>query len=173
MCFNEAEAIKPRNPPRRPGRATDTTRFNEAEAIKPRNPFSEQRQGRSVVRFNEAEAIKPRNLVTLKLGSPGSRASMRPRQSSLGIGECPMPGPSRRWEASMRPRQSSLGIGCRRTCRRLGVPGFNEAEAIKPRNPVLYSVPWNSYRRFNEAEAIKPRNHRQHDVESEELHQLQ
>ena len=72
-CFNEAEAIKPRNPAahrlcgwhqlRRP-----SYRFNEAEAIKPRNPTCELglSTGMRISRFNEAEAIKPRNpgLVT-------------------------------------------------------------------------------------------------------------
>ena len=65
--------------------------------------------------------------------------------------------------ASMRPRQSSLGIQ-RADRRRSGIrryPSFNEAEAIKPRNPTL-SVPTKSVRAtipgFNEAEAIKPRN---------------
>ena len=35
--------------------------------------------------FNEAEAIKPRNLDVLWLTSANLNASMRPRQSSLGI----------------------------------------------------------------------------------------
>ena len=62
-CFNEAEAIKPRNPTHTPDHLRRVPRFNEAEAIKPRN-----RAGISTARrvsrrcFNEAEAIKPRNL---------------------------------------------------------------------------------------------------------------
>ena len=36
---------------------------------------------------------------------------------------------------------------------------FNEAEAIKPRNPDLLPVVEQNMRGFNEAEAIKPRNH--------------
>ena len=58
---------------------------------------------------------------------------MRPRQSSLGIGSG-REGEMRVGDASMRPRQSSLGIrmpATRGPCRQ----GFNEAEAIKPRNP--------------------------------------
>ena len=111
-CFNEAEAIKPRNRAELAhGRRHRGRGFNEAEAIKPRNPdvpirghvrmghaSMRPRQsslgiapGRSTWtrrrrRFNEAEAIKPRN------HAPGAvryvatiPASMRPRQSSLGI----------------------------------------------------------------------------------------
>ena len=37
--------------------------------------------------------------------------------------------------ASMRPRQSSLGIKRASRPRAPTVPSFNEAEAIKPRNP--------------------------------------
>ena len=37
------------------------------------------------MRFNEAEAIKPRNLPRVRLRVAGAEASMRPRQSSLGI----------------------------------------------------------------------------------------
>ena len=92
--------------------------------------------------FNEAEAIKPRNLTAA---------------ASVPLTEC-----SDRL-ASMRPRQSSLGIvkhkdyNCRCSHRSAG---FNEAEAIKPRN--RRSTPLHSWTRsaegFNEAEAIKPRN---------------
>ena len=140
------------------------TSFNEAEAIKPRNPAANTRLGRyrSPVfeRFNEAEAIKPRNqLHDLDAGVPVPRASMRPRQSSLGIKE---------WAVTT--------VGWKES--------FNEAEAIKPRNPVAELIlnatasrasmrPRQSslgirlhlsvetsylYRCFNEAEAIKPRN---------------
>ena len=60
--------------------------------------------------------------------------------------------------ASMRPRQSSLGIHGGSSCHRVRGAGFNEAEAIKPRNPD----PGRSWclreSCFNEAEAIKPRN---------------
>ena len=59
---------------------------------------------------------------------------MRPRQSSLGIysqgGQA-----SRLLMASMRPRQSSLGIPHERNVMTTYFRGFNEAEAIKPRNP--------------------------------------
>ena len=62
--------------------------------------------------FNEAEAIKPRNLRVLTIEQRRVEgASMRPRQSSLGIVLSPRHGPQ-----------------ALRT-------GFNEAEAIKPRNP--------------------------------------
>ena len=87
--------------------------FNEAEAIKPRNhdviPTPTQVGHR---RFNEAEAIKPRNL----------RHRMIPDLCDL---------------ASMRPRQSSLGIRLRVMELMVKNPGFNEAEAIKPRNRVV------------------------------------
>ena len=69
------------------GSATRETRgFNEAEAIKPRNPQREHRQ----------VADHP-------------HASMRPRQSSLGIARPRLHG-GNQVSASMRPRQSSLGI---------------------------------------------------------------
>ena len=65
-CFNEAEAIKPRNH-RDPGQSVTAhlnPRFNEAEAIKPRNRgmIVSPGLGSSSNCFNEAEAIKPRNL---------------------------------------------------------------------------------------------------------------
>ena len=63
--------------------------------------------------FNEAEAIKPRNRRPPRRRRPGLVASMRPRQSSLGIAS------------------SLVGYGFRKRC----LAGFNEAEAIKPRNP--------------------------------------
>ena len=85
---------------------------------------------------------------------------MRPRQSSLGIGfhrvvelyEDPL--------ASMRPRQSSLGIQRIRPDVESVWSRFNEAEAIKPRNPARGRVGCvrGSGHGFNEAEAIKPRN---------------
>ena len=58
----------------------------------------------------------------------------------------------------MRPRQSSLGI--KQTTGRdlLQGDGFNEAEAIKPRNQAEASNKTEPINRFNEAEAIKPRN---------------
>ena len=59
--------------------------------------------------FNEAEAIKPRNPDQAKILHGHRLASMRPRQSSLGIQE-PSPQP---------PEVAK---------------SFNEAEAIKPRN---------------------------------------
>ena len=84
--------------------------FNEAEAIKPRNRTRAAIRPPGEPGFNEAEAIKPRNPPAY-LGADGGflRASMRPRQSSLGISIL------RRFQlrddpASMRPRQSSLGI---------------------------------------------------------------
>ena len=93
---------------------------------------------------------------------------MRPRQSSLGILQQGAMGVNDQHlhVASMRPRQSSLGIG---DFGRLGAESistgchsFNEAEAIKPRNPLATrlrsSVDPRGNARFNEAEAIKPRN---------------
>ena len=59
----------------------------------------------------------------------------------------------------MRPRQSSLGINASAGANPANKEGFNEAEAIKPRNreptksAALTKLPC-----FNEAEAIKPRN---------------
>ena len=113
--------------------------FNEAEAIKPRN-----RMGRVVVRghrqrFNEAEAIKPRNLNARAIPQTQTMASMRPRQSSLGIAPADFQG-GRRSGASMRPRQSSLGILYLHTELFRNEHGFNEAEAIKPRNPSTSST---------------------------------
>ena len=61
------------------------------------------------LRFNEAEAIKPRNHGRLDAEERRQRASMRPRQSSLGIDLVYLQGGSIVY-ASMRPRQSSLGI---------------------------------------------------------------
>ena len=111
----------------------------------------------------------------------GQLASMRPRQSSLGIGvgvsvqrdsiprfneaeaikprNLVTPGsPSANIPASMRPRQSSLGILLGRRRRALPVRCFNEAEAIKPRNRASPHAPCAGTSGFNEAEAIKPRN---------------
>ena len=86
-------------------------RFNEAEAIKPRNQSIQHTQQRRRRRFNEAEAIKPRNQLCVLLEDALERyASMRPRQSSLGI-PAPQDGADAVHPASMRPRQSSLGIG--------------------------------------------------------------
>ena len=118
-CFNEAEDVEPNGAPC----------FNEAEAIKPRNPCTSANEARPArpdestpTRFNEAEAIKPRNLGT----------ELRHEQSIGTAIKGPLKGKPRR--ASMRPRQSSLGImalrneaeASLRTC------CFNEAEAIKP-----------------------------------------
>ena len=168
--FNEAEAIKPRNPRRyqEGRRGPEAGSFNEAEAIKPRNPGSALRRAwmRELSGFNEAEAIKPRNPPTMAkqitsavpgasmrprqsslgimcrglphMGHMGAVASMRPRQSSLGIQpSSPMSSPMSP-EASMRPRQSSLGIASRLLHTEIQEHGrcFNEAEAIKPRNPT-------------------------------------
>ena len=119
--FNEAEAIKPRNHPSRPPFApTSGTSFNEAEAIKPRNRAGQQvpeseRQG-----FNEAEAIKPRNRYGLYQWVIINKASMRPRQSSLGI-VLGLAFDERLVFASMRPRQSSLGISPGPACSRISV----------------------------------------------------
>ena len=57
----------------------------------------------------------------------------------------------------MRPRQSSLGNRADWGGRQGAYPGFNEAEAIKPRKlePRLHRSP--AAQSFNEAEAIKPR----------------
>ena len=137
--FNEAEAIKPRNRDvlRTWAMAQDTTSFNEAEAIKPRN--RDQTWRHSLCSYHD------------------TLASMRPRQSSLGILKVMYP--HDRWQteglrASMRPRQSSLGIPPEAT----GIHGkartrFNEAEAIKPRNqrmtgwiPAWWAVPAASMR---------------------------
>ena len=59
--------------------------FNEAEAIKPRNPSIEASTARTCSSFNEAEAIKPRNQDGVEQPEAPGLASMRPRQSSLGI----------------------------------------------------------------------------------------
>ena len=156
--FNEAEAIKPRNPKVQITTAIITAGFNEAEAIKPRNLHPTCPTLHEPPSFNEAEAIKPRNRDPVRrrgvlLGAsmrprqsslgicrydPDQRtdsyASMRPRQSSLGIGQT-LQRQAPRHLASMRPRQSSLGIGQSSTVRRKPVrTSFNEAEAIKPRN---------------------------------------
>ena len=62
MRFNEAEAIKPRNPvPLAHMAPIPYPSFNEAEAIKPRNPGDRGPGSGEVGCFNEAEAIKPRN----------------------------------------------------------------------------------------------------------------
>ena len=73
------------------------------------------------------------NLADIMVRLPDN-ASMRPRQSSLGI--------RARFVkhrgiiiASMRPRQSSLGIKRVAYVTPEQLAGFNEAEAIKPRNP--------------------------------------
>ena len=88
----------------------DAACFNEAEAIKPRNLGNRLRRLRRCGRFNEAEAIKPRNLRLAKSYLvEDAKASMRPRQSSLGI------------------RSGGTSSRSRPAC-------FNEAEAIKPRN---------------------------------------
>ena len=85
--------------------------FNEAEAIKPRK-LSIRRQRRIArnARFNEAEAIKPRK-----------------QTRALEVTT------STKMRASMRPRQSSLGNRGRPLGHRRHLPCFNEAEAIKPR----------------------------------------
>ena len=109
-CFNEAEAIKPRNLTARLSCSRVwPTCFNEAEAIKPRNPGGTAGLGDGFTSFNEAEAIKPRNPVVGGVQTLQGPASMRPRQSSLGIRPALLiqSSPS---SASMRPRQSSLGI---------------------------------------------------------------
>ena len=136
--------------------------------------------------FNEAEAIKPRNhtVASCRHRDAGPEASMRPRQSSLGIlksqqqdtASRPSPGfneaeaikprnPVRRRReiatldaASMRPRQSSLGISAQVKTVALHCMCFNEAEAIKPRNPSECRWLGGPHVCFNEAEAIKPRN---------------
>ena len=58
----------------------------------------------------------------------------------------------------MRPRQSSLGITQDIYNVYSALGGFNEAEAIKPRNPTHTPDHLRRVPRFNEAEAIKPRN---------------
>ena len=107
--FNEAEAIKPRKQGRGPSRPAEAPGFNEAEAIKPRKRRRRQDVEARLRGFNEAEAIKPRK-------PPGA-------QTRFEAGG----------NASMRPRQSSLGIPAWRHPGRAPA-GFNEAEAIKPRN---------------------------------------
>ena len=110
--FNEAEAIKPRNPAGSSTCRRRTMRFNEAEAIKPRNlPGTTGINGGGRRRFNEAEAIKPRNPGREPDVNRKASASMRPRQSSLGIKSFEERHPQDIEMASMRPRQSSLGIG--------------------------------------------------------------
>ena len=87
--FNEAEAIKPRN-------RVDLRwlcREGDAASMRPRQSslgivlYAPQLDHRHFGRFNEAEAIKPRNLRTEQLDHSAGlvTASMRPRQSSLGI----------------------------------------------------------------------------------------
>ena len=159
--FNEAEAIKPRN--QEPGRQIHPgdSGFNEAEAIKPRNqPVRIQAQFVAQMRAS----MRPRqsSLGIAKLAEEFNSAigaSMRPRQSSLGISEglsIYLIEPP----ASMRPRQSSLGITATTGASIRPHHGFNEAEAIKPRNHGWrHHISSSTYRRFNEAEAIKPRNH--------------
>ena len=156
--FNEAEAIKPRNQDftyvcdtrvkasmrprqsslgicRRSGRDRQGRGcFNEAEAIKPRNRGCECERRGERCGFNEAEAIKPRNRGDPEPDAPHEHfASMRPRQSSLGI-------------------RKAAAVTRRDPC------GFNEAEAIKPRNLVDGLPAVLDPYCFNEAEAIKPRN---------------
>ena len=87
--------------------------FNEAEAIKPRKPTAAINNLQTMLGFNEAEAIKPRKLRPTTTSVVTIRASMRPRQSSLGND-----GSSGDYEMVTRP-----------------IAGFNEAEAIKPRKP--------------------------------------
>ena len=161
LCFNEAEAIKPRN--RSCSTVPETTSwktgFNEAEAIKPRNrvrqihhaPRSrasmrprqsslgihlQHLRGRWELQcgFNEAEAIKPRNPSSARraLVLPAG-ASMRPRQSSLGIDRA-IPGSRVAPAASMRPRQSSLGIPSPARAP-TGTPGI--AASMRPRQSSL------------------------------------
>ena len=72
------------------------------------------RQGSPETRFNEAEAIKPRNHDGAKKMRAAGDASMRPRQSSLGI---------------------------KHTLEQGGGQSFNEAEAIKPRNLIIAVFP--------------------------------
>ena len=91
----------------------EDARFNEAEAITPRNEAVVVRDPCDCRSFNEAEAITPRNRAGDRTAnSNGMRASMRPRQSRLGI-------PKARPRSCLAPRR------------------FNEAEAITPRNYVL------------------------------------
>ena len=144
--FNEAEAIKPRN---RAGCAATWRGSIAAASMRPRQsslgisavPAVRLAHPVEKPRFNEAEAIKPRNHEAPLASSAWCRqasASMRPRQSSLGIADTlDYRAKGNSALASMRPRQSSLGIitvllqvGASRhhsSC-------FNEAEAIKPRN---------------------------------------
>ena len=116
--------------------------FNEAEAITPRNPGTAGILiGESFASFNEAEAITPRNQGR-RYGGEGRCvvASMRPRQSRLGIltGKLVRSATDR---ASMRPRQSRLGIRplCAICVHQTGC--FNEAEAITPRNRSCVGAP--------------------------------
>ena len=112
--------------------------------------------------FNEAEAIKPRNLALLAhTRFLVGRASMRPRQSSLGIAR-PLPNRRNHGRAcfneaeAIKPRNPVA----RNTAVRRRGSCFNEAEAIKPRNPDPVEYHMVEEGRFNEAEAIKPRNRR-------------
>ena len=84
--FNEAEAITPRNQDQFVFDTVLTASFNEAEAITPRNLGDPSLYLILIERFNEAEAITPRNRC--RCAAPGTlltAASMRPRQSRLGI----------------------------------------------------------------------------------------
>ena len=82
--------------------------------------------------FNEAEAIKPRNL---QCGNRGLRLQGGRGNSTEWMFMSPWHGET--VLASMRPRQSSLGISERLASSLTWLTshaGFNEAEAIKPRN---------------------------------------
>ena len=186
LRFNEAEASLPRNGHApRAERRVQRHRFNEAEASLPRNgaPYREWEKDKHLG-FNEAEASLPRN-GPLRMGFDGyrTRASMRPRQACLGMGEKGVlykagprasmrprqaclgmnqerrPVPARFAVASMRPRQACLGMARRASINASLTSGFNEAEASLPRNAGgLTGPPRVTLPCFNEAEASLPRN---------------
>src|SRR5690606_21690185 len=114
--------------------------FNEAEADKPRMLKDGDHVLVSCCGFNEAEADKPRMPRLVEPCLDGFRASMRPRQISLG---CTGSGVGRGYPslASMRPRQISLGCdGTRLRSSGSRTWRFNEAEADKPRMPWISST---------------------------------
>ena len=111
-CFNEAEAIKPRNPPDHPKPAP---LFQKASMRPRQSSLGILNMGGGVMVAPHA-SMRPRqsslgiNRTPCRIGSCAARASMRPRQSSLGILST-QTSVGAGIEASMRPRQSSLGIG--------------------------------------------------------------
>ena len=133
--------------------------FNEAEAIKPRNQHPALRRDGDLRRASMRPRQSSLGIVTDDTSKePTRRASMRPRQSSLGIENWRLR-QQLLYSASMRPRQSSLGIRIQLARRRLPAKA-----SMRPRQSSLgiykeeLSAGETSIEGFNEAEAIKPRN---------------